>query len=62
VSAEIQRVTQLRPGDVVFQVNRTPIADADDLERALTAAAGRGPVTLWFERRGATWRATFSIR
>ncbi len=62
VSSEMQRVTQLRPGDVVFQVNRTPVAGADDLEQALTAAAGRGAVTLWFERRGTTWRSTFSIR
>jgi serine protease Do len=62
VSGEIQRVTQLRPGDVIFQVNRTPIAGADDLERAITNATGRGAITLWFERRGATWRSTFSVR
>ncbi len=62
VGGDIQRITQLRPGDVVFQVNRTPIAGAEDLERAITDAAGRGAITLWFERRGATWRSTFSVR
>jgi S1-C subfamily serine protease len=62
VAPDVQRVTALRPGDVVFQADREPIAGAEDLERAITAAARRGAVTLWFERRGTTWRSTFPLR
>ena len=62
ISPAVQRLTALRPGDVVFQADRVPVASADDLERAITAAARRGAVTLWFERRGTTWRSTFPVR
>ena len=62
ISTDVQRVTALRAGDVVFQADRVPVTSAADLERAITAAARRGAVTLWFERRGTTWRSTFPIR
>jgi serine protease Do len=62
VAPDIQRVTQLRPGDVVFQVNRAAVRGAEDLQEAFKQAAGRGAITLWFERRGATWRTTFYVQ
>jgi serine protease Do len=62
ISTDVQRLTALRAGDVVFQADRVPVTSAEDLERAITAAARRGAVTLWFERRGTTWRSTFPIR
>jgi len=54
--------TGLRPGDVIFQINRQAIAGADDLRRAFAQAVGRGPVTVWFERGGAVGRTTFYVQ
>ena len=62
VSPAVQRLTALRPGDVIFQADRTPVTSADDLERAIAVSTRRGAVTLWFERRGATWRSTFPLQ
>ena len=62
VGAATQQATSLQAGDVIFQVNRTAVGTAEELQRAFAAAAGRGAVTLWFERRGATWRSTFYVR
>jgi S1-C subfamily serine protease len=62
VSPAVQRLTALRPGDVIFQADRTPVTSADDLERAISVSTRRGAVTLWFERRGATWRSTFPLQ
>jgi serine protease Do len=42
----------LEPGDVIVQVNRAPIASADDAARAIDYYAGRGPIRLFFERQG----------
>ncbi len=54
--------TGLRPGDVIFQINRQAIAGADDLRRAFAQAVGRGPVTVWFERSGGVGRTTFYVQ
>ena len=47
-------VTELgvRPGDVIVQVNRTPVASADDVARAIEAYAGRGAIRIFFEHGG----------
>lgn len=50
-----QRVSEelgLQPGDVIVQVNRTGVATADDVARAIDYYAGRGPIRLFFERGG----------
>ena len=54
--------TGLRSGDVIFQISRQRVQGADDLRRAFAAAAGRGPVTVWFERGGMVGRTTFYVQ
>ncbi|HXF96075.1 MAG TPA: trypsin-like peptidase domain-containing protein, partial [Gemmatimonadales bacterium] len=62
IGPEAQRATGLLPGDVIFQINRFPVTSAEDLRRAFRAAAGGGPVTVWFERRGGVGRTSFYVR
>ena len=52
----------LQPEDIIVQVNRTPIEDATQVERALTATGSRGPVRLFFERRGQIYSTDFVLR
>ena len=59
------RITQelgLQAGDVIVQVNRTPIASAEDVSRALDYYAGRGVIRLFFERQGQIYPTDFVIR
>ncbi|MGZ8376694.1 MAG: trypsin-like peptidase domain-containing protein [Gemmatirosa sp.] len=42
----------LETGDVIVQINRAPIASADDVARAIDYYAGRGPIRIFFERQG----------
>lgn len=58
----IEEQVGVRPGDVIVQVNRTPIASADDVRRALDYYAERGPITLFFERGGQIFRSDFLLR
>ena len=59
---EMEQATGLRSGDVILQINRTRVASAEDLRRAFGAAAGAGPVTVWFERQGRLGRTAFYVR
>lgn len=52
----------IEPGDVIVQINRTPIASAEDVSRALDYYAGRGPIRLFFERQGQISSTDFVIR
>jgi len=59
------RITQelgMRAGDVIVQINRTPIASAEDVSRALDYYAGRGVIRLFFERQGQIYPTDFVIR
>lgn len=62
IGPEAQRATGLRPGDVVFQINRFRVESAEDMQRAFRAAQGAGAITVWFERRGAVARTSFYVR
>ena len=52
----------MRAGDVIVQVNRTPIGSAEDVSRALDYYAGRGVIRLFFERQGQIYPTDFVIR
>ena len=52
----------VQPGDVIVQVNRTPISSAQDVAKALDYFAGRGAIRLFFERAGNVYFTDFSIR
>ncbi len=60
-----QRVSEelgIRSGDVIVQVNRTPVANADQAARALNYYAGRGPIRMYFEHNGQVFTTDFSIQ
>lgn len=60
-----ERIAQelgLQAGDVIVQINRTPVATADDAARALDYYGGRGPIRLFFERGGQVFSTDFYIR
>ena len=60
------RVTEeigIERGDVIVQINRTPIEGAQDAARALDLYSGRGPIRMFFERaRGNIYSTDFIIR
>ena len=59
------RITQelgLQAGDVIVQINRSLIASAEDVSRALDYYAGRGVIRLFFERQGQIYPTDFVIR
>ncbi len=59
------RVSQdlgIRAGDVIIQVNRTPVTDAQQAARVLEYYIGRGPIRMYFERNGSIFSTDFRIR
>jgi serine protease Do len=59
------RVTEelgMAPGDVIVQINRTPVASAEDVSRALDYYAGRGAIRVFFEHEGQIIPTDFFIR
>ena len=57
-----RRATGLQIGDVVLQVNREPVQRAEEVSRALRAAAGRTPIRVYFERNDALSYTDFYVR
>jgi S1-C subfamily serine protease len=51
-SERLQGELGLLPGDVIVQINNTPITSADLAARAIEAYGARGTVQMWFERGG----------
>jgi membrane-associated protease RseP (regulator of RpoE activity) len=52
----------MQAGDVIVQINRTPIQSAEDVSRALDYYAGRGLIRLFFERHGQIYDTFFEVR
>ncbi|MBX3172849.1 MAG: trypsin-like peptidase domain-containing protein [Gemmatimonadaceae bacterium] len=52
----------IRAGDVIIQVNRTPVTDAQQAARVLEYYIGRGPIRMFFERNGTVYTTDFRIR
>jgi serine protease Do len=61
-SDRVQEELGLQPGDVIVQINRTPIDDADEAARALDYYGGRGPIRVYFERGGQVYSTDFVIQ
>jgi S1-C subfamily serine protease len=60
-----ERITQelgMAPGDVIVQINRTPIATAEDVSRAFDYYAGRGLIRVFYEHQGQIFTNDFVIR
>lgn len=61
VSDRVRSQIGLQPGDVIVQINRTPVPDAQSVERILNAY-GRGVVRLYFERAGQIYSTEFGLQ
>ena len=61
VSDRVQQQIGLQSGDVIVQINRTPIANGEDVNRILTSY-GRGGIRLYFERGGQIYATEFSLQ
>ena len=51
-----------RPGDVILQVNRVKVEQAEDVRRALEVSAGRGVIRVYFERDRRIYMTDFILR
>ena len=60
-SDRVQQQIGLQSGDVIVQINRTPIANAQDVKRILTTF-GRGGIRMYFERGGQIYATEFSLQ
>lgn len=61
VSERVARDLGIRTGDVIVQVNRTPVTDAQQAARVLEYYSGRGPIRMFFERNGTIYSTDFYI-
>jgi serine protease Do len=61
VSDRVQQQIGLQQGDVIVQINRTPITRAEDVNRILTSY-GRGILQMYFERGGQIYATEFSLQ
>ncbi|MFL5489009.1 MAG: trypsin-like peptidase domain-containing protein [Gemmatimonadaceae bacterium] len=61
VSDRVQQQIGLQAGDVIVQMNRTPIANAEAVNRILTTY-GRGGIRMYFERGGQIYATEFSLQ
>jgi serine protease Do len=61
VSERVQQQIGIQAGDVIVQINRTPIPDAQTVNRILTTY-GRGGLRLYYERGGQIYATEFSLQ
>ena len=61
VSERVQQQIGIQAGDVIVQINRTPIPDAETVNRILTTY-GRGGIRMYFERGGQIYATEFSLQ
>ena len=61
VSERVQQQIGIQAGDVIVQINRTPIPDAQTVNRILTTY-GQGGIRLYFERGGQIYATEFSLQ
>jgi serine protease Do len=52
----------VQPGDVIVQINTTPVTSAQDAARALEYFGGRGVIRMFLERGGAVYTTDFIMR
>jgi serine protease Do len=61
VSDRVQQQIGIQAGDVIVQINRTPISDAETVNRILTTY-GRGGIRMYFERGRQIYATEFSLQ
>jgi len=57
----VQQQIGLQNGDVIVQINRSPISSAEDVNRILTSY-GRGGIRMYFERGGQIYTTEFGLQ
>ena len=62
VSARVSEELGIQTGDVIVQVNRTAVSDAQQAGRLLEGMTGRGPIRMIVERGGFLYPIDFQIR
>jgi serine protease Do len=62
VSSRVADQLGIQAGDVILQVNRVPIADAQSAARAIDYYAGRGAIVMYLERGGQVYTTEFVIQ
>jgi serine protease Do len=62
VSQRVADQLGIQAGDVILQINRVPIADAESAARALDYYAGRGGIVMYIERQGQVYTTEFVIQ
>jgi serine protease Do len=62
VSQRVADELGIHVGDVILQVNRTPIGSADQAARALNYYSGRGTIRMFFEHHGQVFTTDFIIQ
>ncbi|HKO16074.1 MAG TPA: trypsin-like peptidase domain-containing protein [Gemmatimonadaceae bacterium] len=62
VSDRVASELGIQKGDVIVQINNTPIGSAEDAAKALDYYGGRGPIRMFLERDGQTYITDFIIR
>ena len=62
VSQRVADQLGIQSGDVILQVNRVPIADAQSAARAIDYYAGRGAIVMYLERGGQVYTTEFVIQ
>jgi len=62
VSQRVADQLGIQSGDVILQVNRVPIADAQSAARAIDYYAGRGAIVMYLERAGQVYTTEFVIQ
>ncbi len=62
IGAAAQRSTGLRPGDVIYQINRQRVTSAEDVPDIIRDVSRRGAVRIYFERGGTHGYTDFYVR
>jgi serine protease Do len=62
VSARVSEDLGIQAGDVIVQVNNSPVADAQQAAKTLEYFIGRGPIRMFFERGGRVFFTDFQLR
>ena len=62
VSSRVTDELGVQTGDVIVQVNRTAVTDAQHAGRLLESLTGRGPIRMIIERAGSLYPVDFQIR
>lgn len=62
VTSRVADQLGIQTGDVILQINRVPIADAEAAARALDYYGGRGAIVMYLERQGQVYTTEFVIQ